>query len=105
MLLHVSSYYYVSAYYYMCTCFRDTTIGDGFVDWAEFRLAWTFATGATRVELKQLEGLPLAMYCDAIFRELLFHWQLTNRYWPKDPEEDRASDSPPGSLRPLTLVA
>jgi len=33
------------------------------------------------VELKQLEGLPLAMYCDAIFRELLFHWQLTNRYW------------------------
>lgn len=60
--------------------------GDGYVDYAEFRLAWTFATGATRVELKQLEGLPLAMYCDAIFRELLFHWQLTNRYWPKEVE-------------------
>jgi len=28
--------------------------GDGFVDYAEFRLAWTFATGATRVELKQV---------------------------------------------------
>jgi len=71
--------------------------GDGYVDYAEFRLAWTFATGATRVELKQLEGLPLAMYCDAIFRELLFHWQLTNRYWPKELEaENDVSSSADG---------
>ena len=68
-------------------CAKMDLDGDGYVDFSEFRLAWTFATGATRVELKQLEGLPLAMYCDAIFRELLFHWQVTNRYWRTERSE------------------
>jgi len=48
--------------------------GDGVIDYEEFRQSYTLATGTTRVEMKQLEALPLGMYCDAIIRELLYHW-------------------------------
>jgi len=55
--------------------------GDGTVDYEEFNMAWKLASGATSVEVKQLETLPLGMYCDSILRELLFHWQLSNKHW------------------------
>mmetsp|Transcript_40403 Transcript_40403/g.127182 ORF Transcript_40403/g.127182 Transcript_40403/m.127182 type:complete len:654 (-) Transcript_40403:18-1979(-) len=65
--------------------------GDGTVDYEEFNMAWKLASGATSVEVKQLETLPLGMYCDSILRELLFHWQLSNKHWDKEEVEPQAS--------------
>jgi len=61
--------------------------GDGYIDYEEFQQAWSFMTGATRVELKQLETLPLGMYCDYISRELLYHMHISDMHWKATPSK------------------